>query len=395
MLKNVKNRRKDFECRLNEKIYLFGEEYSVQPHPSDSSLPFALRASRALICQVRNRKGEYFALKIFKSQYRTRRLLQSIEYLNKFKTLDGLRAASRRVVLPSDEIVKKHGNLEYAMLMPWITGRTWFDILLSSKGGFTLTEYDATRLSAKFLKVMTGLEAAGIAHTDISSGNVVVDIPSSGVELLDLEDIYAVGIPPPPPTQLVKGTNGYRHKSGDRGKSCWCAEGDRYAAAVLAAEILLLANKDLAKRADEDGYFVGHCGTAIGVERYQAARGWLEKIAPSFAKVFQRSWQADSLERCPKVAELHAAATDAVKPAAEKKGVAHTPIPAQVMWVTWSSDPTKRPPKDITVFWEPEQVKKIEVQVPRNRSYLPAVFATAATLLLILLGLAIYLNFFR
>jgi len=65
------------------------------------------------------------------------------------------------------------------------------------------------------------------------------------------------------------------------------------------------------------------------------------------------------------------------------------------MWVTWSSDPTKRPPKDITVFWEPEQVKKIEVQVPRNRSYLPAVFATAATLLLILLGLAIYLNFFR
>jgi hypothetical protein len=242
---------------------------------------------------------------------------------------------------------------------------------------------------------MTGLEAVGIAHTDISSGNVVVDITSSGVELLDLEDIYTPGIPPPPQAQLVKGTNGYRHKSVDRGKSCWCAEGDRYAAAVLAAEILLLANKDLAKRADEDGYFVEHCGTAIGVERYQAARGWLEKIAPSFATVFERSWQADSLERCPTIAELHAAVTRAVKPAAEKKGSAQTSIPAQVMWVPWSSDPTKRPRKDITVFWEPEPAKKVEVPVPQKRSYLPAVFAAAATLFLILLGLAIYLNFFR
>jgi hypothetical protein len=120
--------------------------------------------------------------------------------------------------------------------------------------------------------------------------------------LVDVEDIYVPGAPAP--FEPNSGSKGYRHLKDGEGETLWRAEGDRYAGAVLAAEMIILANLELGRKATDEGYFTDHRGTSIGVARYREAQGWLKTTAPAFAKVFERSWLAESLEECPKFSEL-------------------------------------------------------------------------------------------
>jgi hypothetical protein len=308
----MKGRLSRFDPKANEEIVLFGERYVVQSHPSISHLPFSSEGRRALVCQLKNHKGEYYALKVFKKKYRDHILVSSASLLLGVEGFEGMRAARRRIVMPGDPIVKSYSNLEYAMLMPWVFGATWFDILQrAAKDGFRLPRTDAIHLCQRFLKVLDGLEAAGIAHTDISAGNVAVDLKALDVQLLDLEDLFITGVVAPPHQNA--GSKGYRHHTCDLGKTCWCPEGDRYAAAIMAAEILILADAQLAGKVTEDGFFIGHCRTIEGNNRFREAKARLNPIAPRFTQLLESSWNAGTLKECPTIAALRAAIDDVAR----------------------------------------------------------------------------------
>lgn len=293
----------NFDPEPRDSIDLFGQKHVVQPHPQAPHLPFAQQAGRAVVHQLRDGKGEYFALKVFKKQYRDPSLVDAAQNLSNVENFEGLRAARRRIVLPSDPAAQRYRNLQYAMLMSWIHGTTWFDVLGRAQNeGYCLHQLVAIRLCNRFLEVMEGLEAAGVAHTDISPGNVTVELSVHDVQLLDLEDMYMPGALSP--SQPSMGSDGYRHRSGDEGETFWRAEGDRYAAAVLAAEMLILVQPKLARKATQEGFFIDHCGTSQGMSRFEEAQVWLEEIAPGFASVFERSWFAGSLKECPRISEL-------------------------------------------------------------------------------------------
>jgi len=296
-----------FRPSPHDSLPLFGEKYFVQPHLQQPAMAYAAEGKAALVYKVRKRSGPVFALKVFKKQFRDHELLKTAERLRFLQSYEGLRAAQRQVVESGEQITNQYPELLYAMLMPWITGTTWNDLLITA--GRTQTAYGVDtgiRLCDRFLTVMQGLESNGIAHTDIAPGNVVITTRPVDVQLLDLEDVFIPGLPPP--AVLPKATPGYDHPAA-RGMTTWASEGDRYSAAVMAAEMLLLPYPELAATANDSGLFGGNRTTPQGKARFSDAYPCLDAISPTFAQTFKKFWDATAIKDCPRLSELHAALT--------------------------------------------------------------------------------------
>lgn len=367
---------KQFDPSVYEACVLFGETYVVQPHPASPTRRYAQKGGRGRVFQLRHkRSSSLWALKVFDPRYRVSSLSTMAQQLSLVEGYEGMHAAKRRVILPSDPVVGVYPNLEYAMMIPWIHGKTWFDLLVEAgKGSLQLSTPASLRLCRRFLEVIAGLEASGMAHTDLAPGNVVFELSSYDVQLLDLEDMY---MPDAPSAKMAKGSKGYRHACGDTsGVNFWRADGDRYSAAVLAAEILILSNHGLARRVTEEGYFADHRLDAQAAARFGDAKGWLSKIAPTFATLFERAWLAETIAECPRVSDLCAAAQEDARntpPKYENKGgvLAHnTPAHDFANWIPQSPAPARTVPATQTV-WRPLQQQQPPAQVA-VRSNVPA-----------------------
>jgi hypothetical protein len=317
---------------------LLGEMYVVQPHPASPTRAYAQVGGRGRVFQLKHqRSGHLWALKVFHPRYRVASLVTTAQQLSSVASYEGLRAANRRIIRASDPIVITHPDLAYAMIMPWIMGKTWYDFLVNAaSSGRPFPLATSLQLCKRFLEVLASLEQSGIAHTDLSPGNVVFELKSCDVQLLDLEELY---MPGSVNSRVAMGSKGYRHPSGDVDKqNFWRAEGDRYAAAVLAAEILVLANNNLARRATDEGFFTDHRLSTRGGNRFGEAKAWLFKVAPTFASVFERAWTANTIEACPPVAELYASVREAAAKAPlpykfnAEVSAQHMPIYDFVQW---------------------------------------------------------------
>lgn len=325
-----------FDPQPGEALELFDRRFVVQPHPVNPTYVFSSDGQRGTVYQLREAKTrETFALKVFKKRYQEPALAEGLARLDRLRDLPGMRAARRKILLPGDPPTLLIPELNYAVLMPWIQGKTWYDVLVSAwRDGIYLSQDSAVRLCEQFLSVMAGLEAAGVAHSDISPGNVTIEVENSGVQLLDLEDAYIPGSPPP--RYLNMGSAGYRHSSAGR-ISFWCPEGDRYAGAVLAAEMLVLAKHDLARDSTDQGFFSEDRTSETGRQRFARAMPWLYTLAPEFAEGFLRAWEAQELTDCPRLSELH----QVILPLAD----AVAPLPRKVVLLQAASPPVPSPPK--------------------------------------------------
>jgi hypothetical protein len=308
-----------------EPLVLFGETFHVREHPGATGMPHSSEGSRATVYGLVSQKDHtLYAIKLLRRKYRGLDLVAASEKLLPLHDLPGLAAASRRVVSESEPAARRCQDLAYSILIPWLTGSTWFDLLNEARAGtWKLERGVAVALCHRFLVVMAALEGRGAAHTDISPGNVMIDRGAQQIALLDLEDMYLPGAKRP--IDPSSGSAGYRHASMTNGASLWHAAGDRYAAAVLAAEILILAEPNLSRLATEQGFFADHYGTEIGRARYALAEPWLHLIAPGFLEIFRRSWYAATLESCPTLAQMGAALT-----------LAQPEIPGFVGWTSWN-----------------------------------------------------------
>src|SRR5271165_4813868 len=181
-----------------QKIRLFNEDYTFVEHPNAPGMTFSMEGGRVFVYQVKDDRESRYALKVFKKPFRNSRLTECSQHLHRVEDLSGFKAAVRKVVESSDLAVATCPDLEYSMLMPWITGQTWSELLIriASKGPI----YDkngAVHVCRDFLAVMSNLEKRRIAHTDISCGNVMFQLDTPHTELLDLEDLYMPNIAEP------------------------------------------------------------------------------------------------------------------------------------------------------------------------------------------------------
>src|SRR6516162_4807995 len=160
----------------NETLILGKSTFSVLPHPAAPGAPFSAEGKRAVVFSLKGPDNDPYALKVFKKVYRSSSLLDSAVLVERFQNFPGMLAAKRTVVGPSDQAAIDCPDLVYSMLMKWVVGNTWNDILMEAeKSGAVYGLETALPLCNRFLEVMEALEQVDVAHTDIAPGNVMVN----------------------------------------------------------------------------------------------------------------------------------------------------------------------------------------------------------------------------
>lgn len=159
-----------------------------------------------------------------------------------------------------DRIYSRHKDpdliswLEGAVLMPKVPGSPWTLVADALRAGELEMPLDQrVAVALNLARCIERLEAWGVSHRDLSSGNVFV-APDNRIYLIDLDSLFHPNLAFPANT--TAGTNGYmarflRGRSGDWDASrSWCRCADRVALAVLIAEFLLIGPRGPASHED-------------------------------------------------------------------------------------------------------------------------------------------------
>jgi len=146
---------------------------------------------------------------------------------------------------------------------------------------------------------------------------------------VDLEGLYAPGMTRP--QELSSGSAGYAHRQATGG--LWGPEADRFAGAVLLAEMLGWCDPQVVRAAWEESYFAPQ-EMQQDTPRYRTLVEAVERHwGSNVARLFERAWRSDSLLDCPTFGEWLVALplTPSPQPpsplplAGEGKGVAAQP----------------------------------------------------------------------
>jgi Tol biopolymer transport system component len=268
-------------------------------------MPYGQEGRQAVVYQVVAENGDRRALKVFKPRFRAPALVGLTDQLAAFADLPGLAVCRRAVLTPRrhTELLRQHPDLTYAVLMPWIEGPTWMEILLEKQ---PLTPEQSLCLARSLAEILAGMEERGLAHCDLSGPNVLLPLltpfPSQGegwgggegVALVDVEQMFAPGLNRP--QILVSGSYGYAHKTAPDG--LWTINADRFAGAILLAELLGWRDPRLREAAWGESYFDPAELQQDGA-RYRTLQAVLrERWGAALAGLCERAWQSETLADC-------------------------------------------------------------------------------------------------
>ena len=289
-----------FRPNSNDELTINGVTYRIAEHPSAPGMPYGQEGRAGIVYRLFSSEGKSLALKIFKPRFRLPYLVSQAEKLSLNADLPGLQAARRTVLTPTRhaDLLRLHPDLTYAVLMPWIEGPTWLEIVLEKK---PFTPEQSLSLARSTADVLVRMEERGLAHCDLSGPNVMIPALAGreGVALIDLEGLYAPGMIQP--QAISSGSAGYAHQQA--GGGLWGPESDRFAGAVLLAEILGWCNPQVCQAAWSESYFEPK-EMQKESERYRTLiaslyRHWGDGVA----NLFERAWKSDSLADCPTFGE--------------------------------------------------------------------------------------------
>ncbi len=307
-----------FEPLPEELINIGTSGYVVCRHPTARWLSFAQEGRKGTIYQLRRTSDDrLFALKVFFEKYRDRDNLDACKRLLDFSDMPGMSAGRREVLIGREYrgTLKRLPELEYGVLMPWVAGSTWHDIIQDR----SLTYEESLKVAQATAIVLQGLEAAGLAHCDIASGNVLVDFDNDavGVELVDLEDMYAPAATTP--SYVSQGTDGYQHReSRTSARGQWCVAGDRFSGAVLLGEMIAWHCKEIRDARWGDGHFFAPDEVQDpACSRYRLMVGILSALSPTLADLFRQAWLASTLAGCPTLDQWSQAIAELVRAPSE------------------------------------------------------------------------------
>ena len=178
-----------FQPNVFEIIYIDGKEYRFNPQPANAESAFAITGKRATVYQLQDEHGALFALKVFSLAYRSPQIAAQAKQIAPLQSIPGLEACNRRVLIPVEqaELVITHPELRYAVLMPWLPGRT-LEELLSQEDA--LTPEQRLMAAQKLAETLAELEARGVVHGNLNPANVLIAVNPSGevtVHLVGLE----------------------------------------------------------------------------------------------------------------------------------------------------------------------------------------------------------------
>ncbi|MEC0240401.1 hypothetical protein P4H66_11115 [Paenibacillus dokdonensis] len=299
-----------FQPNPGDMIRINGKMYSVGQHPAAPGLAYAQAGRQGIVYQLIPAEGgphEAKALKVFFPKFRIPAMVYQSETMEIYSGSPGLQVCSRDVLTPerNGEIIAEHPDLLYAVLMPWVHGFTWFDIIADQR---QLKRTESLSLAKALSGIASGMEQRGLAHCDLSAPNVMlpffseVDLPdkSSAVELVDVEQMYSPKMDRP--DVLLAGSPGYAaHRTVQSG--LWSAYADRFAGAIILAEMLGWCDPQVVGKAWGESYFDQH-EMQNPCERYFVLKKSLEhNWGTKVAELFGRAWESQDVSSCPTFGE--------------------------------------------------------------------------------------------
>ena len=345
----------------NDRLELFGNTWRVEANPFNQDIPFLQEGRKASICALRNSHGDCAAFKIFKNLFQDPGMEQICAGIRPFSSIPGMSACSRRVISPANhpQLLAKYPDFLYSVLMPWISGKLWCEVLLLSlqQKSPILSPDQSLVLATKFTQTMKELEDRRIAHTDVSSGNVIVDFDTSQVSLIDVEDIYAPTLRKP--SVITAGTIGYQHATSTNG--LWRQEADRFAGAVLIIEILALSKSNIVPLIYGESLFDPQELQNPLSPRYFEVTKMLKKHHPLLVPLWEQAWSASSLTHCPKLSDWHLALQKKARKARAVVTRSFTPVIGWTAPITIPSKPVPNPASEIVVGWQPIKLPKLQM----------------------------------
>jgi len=288
----------DFRPEIGTQI-LLNEPYEFTAHPAALGLPYGQTGRRGTVYQIRRiSDGTVHAIKIFTKLFQDPRNEHTAARLSSFAGMPGLQVCSRSVhaKLQFPELVHQFPQLEYAVLMPWVKGETWYDFIFGKE---SLTHDQSWRLASHFLSCLCQLEKHRMAHCDLSGANILIQTDTCTVAMVDVEEIYSPDLYLLDEKKRPAGTPGYAHKTAYRG--LWNSFADRFAGAVLLAEMLGWCDENVREHACEAQYFEDDEVQAPQSERLTILLGTLRREwGENVAALFMRAWNSNTLDECPK-----------------------------------------------------------------------------------------------
>lgn len=289
-----------FIPRVNERLLLGSEVYFFTEHPAAKGMPYGQTGRKATVFQLRDEDGEKRALKVFQAKYRTEENLEKTSDLLKYASMPGLATCERFVISKQQfpSLIQQNKDLDFSVLMPWVEGTTWQDIVLNK---VSLDQDTCYEIAANLNMVLAAMEAHGMAHCDLSGPNIILrpkeldDDDEDLVSLIDLEEMYAPKLKRP--KTVPAGSAGYAHASIQSG--VWSSDADRFAGSVLLANMLTWSDSSVVRASFGEQYFAPN-EMHLDCPRYQTLAGSLEKQwGKNTSELFSTAWHSKTLGDCP------------------------------------------------------------------------------------------------
>jgi hypothetical protein len=312
-----------FRPTLTSQITISGTPYGFPEHPYAKGMPYGQTGRRATVYQVQDIYGRVHALKVFTRAFRTKQIANSAASLQPFANLPGLQVCARHVLISQEhpELIGQYPDLEYAVLMPWADGKTWQEIILERH---PLSAQESLMLARGLAATLAGMEKNGLAHCDLSGANLLVSSQGAGLALVDVEEMYAPGFEQPP--KLPAGSAGYAHHESRQG--LWHEQVDRFAGAVLLAEMLGWCDVSVHEQSGAEQYFSETEMQTDSPSYRHLANFIYQTWGEETATLFHKAWFSKTLQACPAFSEwLTAMQNTSQRAAVRQPVVAVAPSP--------------------------------------------------------------------
>jgi len=312
-----------FQPEVYQELIIDNVTHRIAEHPAAPGMPYGQEGRQAIVYQLVAGTGRR-ALKVFKPRYRLPALVSLADHIAPFSGLPGLRVCRRTVLAPQQHtaLLRQYPDLTYAVLMPWVEGPTWMEVLLEKRA---LSPEESLALARSLAGILVGMEQNGLAHCDLSGPNVLLPALAQSetsdnrplIELVDVEQLYGSDLRRP--ELLPGGSPGYAHKTAPDG--LWSSTADRFSGAVLLGEMLGWCDGRVRETVWGENYFDPQ-EMQRESERFQTLVTVLrERWGENVAALFERAWRSDVLADCATFGEWLVTLPETVPV------VAHAPLP--------------------------------------------------------------------